>query len=144
MADWKSRLVVKYTDASGQATLTPIDSFTPSFALNAEVMHSVEDTHVGVIYNPQSISFSLSVKAIGDAAARLTALALQGKRFEILLQEQDGGTDWSFRTVVMSECIITSATPSTATISGAPAATFSGFALSSAVTGKTTPAITVP
>jgi hypothetical protein len=144
MADWKSRLVVKYTDEKGQSTATPIDSFTPSFALNAEVMHSVEDTHVGVIYNPQSISFSLTVKAIGDAAARLTALALQGKRFEVLLQEQDGGTDWSFKTVVMTDCIITSATPSTATVSGAPTATFSGFSLSSSITGKTTPAITVP
>jgi hypothetical protein len=92
----------------------------------------------------QSISFSLSVKAIGDGAARLTALALQGKRFEVLLQEQDGGTDWSFKTVVMTDCIITSATPSTATVSGAPSATFSGFSLSSTITGKTTPSVTVP
>lgn len=144
MPDWKSRLVVKYTDDKGQEILTPIDSFTPSFSLNAEVLHSVEDTHVGVVYNPQSISFSLTVKAIGDGAARLTALALQGKRFEVLLQEADGGTDWSFKTVVMTGCIITSATPSTATISGAPTATFSGFSLSSTITGKTTPSITVP
>lgn len=144
MADWKSRLVVKYTDDLGQATLTPIDSFTPSFSLNAEVLHSVEDTHVGVIYNPQAISFSISVKAIGEAAARLTSLALQGKRFQILLQEQDGGTDWSFKTVVMTDCIITSATPSTATISGAPSATFSGFSLASSVAGKTTPAVSIP
>jgi len=131
MADWKSRLVVNYKGEDGITLLTPIDSFTPSFSLNAEVLHSIEDTHVGVVYSPQNLTFSMTVKAIGDGAAKLTALALQGKRFEIHLQEAEGGTDWSFSSVVMTQCIITSAMPSSATISGAPTATFSGFSLAS-------------
>ena len=144
MADWKSRLVVNYKGEDGITLLTPIDSFTPSFSLNTEVLHSIEDTHVGVVYSPQNLTFSMTVKAIGDGAAKLTALALQGKRFEIHLQEAEGGTDWSFSSVVMTQCIITSAMPSSATISGAPTATFSGFSLASSVTGKGVGPIAVP
>jgi hypothetical protein len=75
------------------------------------------------------MSFSMTVRAIGDAAAQLTALALEGKRFDIILQEGDGGSDWSFRKIVMSQCVITSAAPTAATVSGAPSATFSGVSL---------------
>jgi hypothetical protein len=145
MADWNSRLAVSYTDEAGQTVnITPIDSFSPSFALTAEALHSVEQTHVGVVYSPEAISFSMTVKAIGDVAAKLTVLALQGKHFDILLQEADGGDDWSFATVVMERCIITSATPTAATISGAPSATFSGFALGSTVTPKVGAAVSAP
>ena len=98
-------------------------------------MHSIEQTHIGVIYSPDSMTFSLTVKAIGDVAAQLTAIALQGTPFDILLQENNGD-DWSFHSIVMSNCIITSASPSNATVSGAPAATFSGFALAGKSDGK--------
>jgi hypothetical protein len=129
MPDWNTRLAVSYTDEDGNTVnVTPVDSFTPTFALNAEVLNSIEATHIGVVYSPQALSFSLTVRAIGDVAGRLTALALQGKRFDIVLQEGEGD-DWSFRSVVMSDCIITSASPSAATVSGAPSATFSGFSL---------------
>lgn len=145
MPDWNSRLVVKYDAGSGNAgTISPIDSFSPSFALNAEVFHSIEQTHMGVIYNPQSISFTLTVKTIGDVAAKLTTLAMNGTRFKIELQESDNGSDWSYSTVVLSDCIITSATPSTASVSGAPTATFSGFSMSSTVTPKTGQAVEIP
>jgi hypothetical protein len=87
------------------------------------------------------MSFSLSVKAVGDVAARLTALALEGKRFDIVLQEGDDGTDWSFKKVVMSQCVITSATPTSATISGAPAATFSGLSLAASIEADQTVSI---
>ena len=130
MPDWKSRLAVSYTNEAGDTVdLTPIDSFSPSFSLNAEVLHSIEGTHIGVVYSPEAMSFSISVKAIGEVAADLTSLALKGKRFDITLQETDDGTDWSFAKIVLSECIITSATPTTASVSGAPTATFSGFSL---------------
>jgi hypothetical protein len=144
MPDWDTRLAVSYTDEDGNAVdVTPIDSFTPTFALNAEVLHSIEQTHIGVVYSPDAMSFSMSVRAIGDAAAKLTALALQGKRFDITLQEAVGN-DWSFRNVVMSDCIITSASPSAATISGAPAATFSGFSLGAKADPKNGTAASIP
>lgn len=145
MPEWKTRLAVSYTDETGNTVkISPIDSYTPSFSLNAEAIHSIEKTHMGVIYSPQAISFSMTVKAIGDVAAQLTALALEGKKFKIMLQETDGGNDWSFEKLVMGDCIITSASPSNATISGAPAATFSGFSLLASAEPKNGKAVEVP
>lgn len=144
MPDWKTRLAVSFEDEAGTHDITPIDSFSPSFALNAEVMHSIEETHIGVVYSPEGMSFSLTVKAIGDVAAQLTNLALLGTRFNFVLQESDTGTDWSFAKIVMSDCIITSATPTTATISGAPTATFSGFSLGASVEPKTGATVEAP
>ena len=145
MPDWNSRLAVAYDAADGsQGEISPIDSFSPSFSLNAEALHSIEATHIGVIYTPQGMTFSMTVKAIGDVAAKLTSLALSGTRFNVVLQETDGGTDWSFKSVVMSDCIITSAAPSAATISGAPAATFSGFSLAAKAEPKKGSAVKIP
>jgi hypothetical protein len=145
MPDWNTRLAVSYTDEDGNTVnLTPIDAFAPNFTLNAEALHSIEETHIGVVYTPEALSFSITVKAIGDVAAKLTTLALQGKRFDVLLQESDGGEDWSFASIVMSGCIITAAQPTSATISGAPAATFSGFALGATAAPKAGEAVTVP
>jgi hypothetical protein len=145
MPDWNTRLAVSYTDEDGNTVnLTPIDAFAPNFTLNAEALHSIEETHIGVVYTPEALSFSITVKAIGDVAAKLTTLALQGKRFDVLLQESEGGEDWSFASIVMSGCIITAAQPTSATISGAPAATFSGFALGATAAPKAGEAVTVP
>src|SRR5262245_46976666 len=129
--DWRTRLAVRYTEDGASYDITPIDSFSPSFSLGVEAIHSIEQTHVGVVFSPKSITFSITVKAIGDATARLTALALKGKRFDITLQEK-AGEDWSFRSVVLGDCIITSASPSSATPTGAPTATFSGFSMHAA------------
>jgi hypothetical protein len=137
MPDWRSRLAVSYVDEDGNSVnVTPIDSFSPSFSLNAEALHSIEQTHIGVVYTPQTITFSMTVRAIGDAVARLTSLAMRGRRFDVTLQETDDGQDWSFNSIVLSDCVITSATPSPATISGAPAATFSGMSLAATVDPK--------
>jgi hypothetical protein len=144
MADWNTRLAVSYEKDGQSVEITPIDSFTPTFALAAEVLHSIEATHIGVVYSPKSMTFSMTVKAIGDVAAQLTVLALEGKRFNIVLQEAEGGNDWAFKSVVMSDCIINSANPTSATISGAPAATFSGFSLSSKAEPKKGAAVKVP
>jgi hypothetical protein len=145
MPDWKNtRLAVSYTDADNNTVeVTPIDAYTPTFSLNAEAIHSLEQTHVGVVFSPQSISFSMTVKAIGDAAAKLTLLAMDGKRFDITLQESDG-TDWSFKSIVLGDCLITSASPSPATVGGAPAATFSGFSLQAKAEPKTGAAVEIP
>src|SRR4051812_38352164 len=126
MAEWRSRLAVTFKKGNDVITITPIDSFTPTFSLATEPLHSIEATHLGAIYSPQSMTFSMTVKAIGDVAGQLTKLAMDGTPFDITLMEGEGD-DWSFVTVVMRNCIITSCTPSTATIAGAPSATFSGF-----------------
>lgn len=136
MPDWRSRLAVSWQDGTGTHAIVPVDSFTPSFSLGATQLDSIGDTHLGVVYSPKQLSFSLSVKAIGESAAQLTALALAGSRFDIVLQESGDGTDWSFAKIVMSECIINSATPTAATVSGAPSATFSGFSLGVSVEAK--------
>lgn len=135
MREWKTRLSVSFTANSVTTLISPIDSFSPSFAMNAEPLHSIEATHIGVIYSPDAMTFSMTVKALGDVAGQLTALALNGTTFDIILQEADGD-DWSFHSILMSSCIITSAAPSNASISGAPTATFSGFALASTAEGK--------
>jgi hypothetical protein len=138
MPDWRSRIAVSYVDEDNDSVnITPIDAFTPTFSLGAEVLHSIEQTHIGVVYTPQTITFSMTVRAIGDAVGKLTALAMQGKRFNVTLEETDGGDDWSFHSIVLNDCIITSASPSPATISGAPAATFSGMSLAATIDPKT-------
>jgi hypothetical protein len=135
--EWKTRLAVTYTDEDGNSgPITPIDSFTPTFSLAVEQLHSLEATHIGAIFSPPSISFSMTVKAMGDAVGILTSLALQGKRFQVLLQETQDSHDWSFSHIVMDDCIITSASPSPTMISGVPAATFSGFSLKTTATPK--------
>lgn len=134
---WKSRLMVQVTSQDGSKILvTPIDSFSPSFSLNTEVIHSIEQSHMGLVFSPQSITFSMTVKAIGNVVGLLTQLAFEGKRFEIVLKETEGSTDWSFDQVVLRDCIITSCTPTTATPSGAPSATFSGISLQGSVEPK--------
>ena len=120
--------MVSYNDGSGDVEISPIDSFSPTFALNAEALHSIEQSHMGVVYSPEAMSFTMTVKAIGDVAAKLTVLALNGTPFDVRLKEKSGD-DWSFANVVMSRCVITSATPTAATPTGAPTATFSGFSL---------------
>ncbi|SCF09669.1 hypothetical protein GA0070607_5498 [Micromonospora coriariae] len=134
--EWKTRLAVQYTKGTETVLISPIDSFSPSFSLNVEPLHSCEVTHMGAIHAPVSMNFTMTVKAIGDVAGRLTKLALDGELFDITLLEHTGD-DWAFSSFVLQDCLITSATPTTATISGAPAATFSGFSLAATVDPKT-------
>jgi hypothetical protein len=130
MADWDTRLVISWSDSAGtEHEISPIEAFQPNFSLNAEPLHSIEATHIGVVYAPETLSYSVTVRAIGPVAAQLTQLALEGTRFNIVLKEKQGD-DWGFKSLVMSNCIITNATPTSPTIQGAPTATFSGFALS--------------
>src|SRR5438445_12516929 len=118
MPDWNSRLAVAYTDSSGNHGITPVDSYNPSFTIGAAQLDSLEATHIGIVYSPHKMAFTIAVKQIGDAAAQLTILAMQGKRFDLILQEATG-SDWSFSKVVLSNCIIQGANTSTST-SGAP------------------------
>lgn len=142
MPDWNTRLVVSFQVDGATTVISPIDQFSPTFSLGAEPLHSVERTHIGVVYQPRSLTFSITVRAIGGVVGQLTALALRGTPFDILLQEQEGA-DWSFSAFVMRRCVITSAQPGAATISGAPSATFSGFSLETTVDPKIGEAVTV-
>ncbi|MFT8245009.1 hypothetical protein [Roseomonas sp. BN140053] len=141
MPDWRTRLAVSFQVDGNTVQITPIDQFSPTFSLGAEPLHSVERTHIGVVYQPKSLTFSITVRAIGGVVGQLTALALKGTPFDILLQEAEG-EDWSFASFVMRRCIITSAQPGAATISGAPSATFSGFSLETSVDPKVGEAVT--
>jgi hypothetical protein len=141
---WNTRLAVSYTDDQGTVhDIAPVTSFAPNFAATAEPQHSIGRTHVGVVHSPHSITFSLTVSAIGPSAAELTGLALNGTRFKITLQELVGN-DWSFSTIVLDQCVLTSAAPTSATVSGAPQAQFSGFALRAEATATTGQKATSP
>ncbi|HEX8067513.1 MAG TPA: hypothetical protein VF520_13425 [Thermoleophilaceae bacterium] len=138
MPDWNSNLSVVWLDAAGtEHVISPIQSFTPTFALRYEPLHSIEHTHIGTVYSPHQFTFAMTVNALGPAVAQLTVLALQHTQFKVMMREVGAGLDWSFATVVMDRCIITSAVPSTATTAASsPLATFSGFSLSAASTPK--------
>ena len=141
---WKQTRLAVFVDTT---MITPVDSFTPSFSLNTETIHSLEATHVGYVANPETFSFSISVKAIGGGAAQLMSLAMNGTEFQIGLFRQTGSLpdEWDFDQVLMEKCLITSANPSNATVNGAPVATFSGVARKAGATAAGgTPVLSLP
>ena len=146
MPDWRTRLQLDYHDpvSGSDITISPIDSFSPTFGTTADVLHSIEQTHIGAIFSPQTITFTLTVKAIGPVVGQLTALAMNRTEFKVTLHETSDGHDWAFSRVVLDKCIITSAQPTTATPSGAPQATFSGVSLQAIVDAKDRPEATIP
>jgi hypothetical protein len=124
MPDWNTRLEVKL----GDKTITPIDNFTPTFNVPHTVIHSIEADNVGFVRQPFTITFTMTVRAVGTAVADLTELAVNGQEFAITVAEKKG-TDWAFKAIKLSRCIITSANPSNVVIDGAPAASFNCMAL---------------
>jgi hypothetical protein len=133
MPDWNTRLAAFYNDGTGDVLISPLDGLNVTFSTGTEQLNSVEATHIGVIYNPKTINFTITARAIGPVVAQLTKLALDGTRFSIIIQEQTGD-DWSFSSEALTDCIITSASPSNVTVAGAPTASFSGFSLAASVT----------
>lgn len=125
MADWNSRLEV--TVNSG-ITVTPIESFTPTYVTPVTPIHSIEANNVGAMYHPQTATFTMTVKAIGSVAATLSGFAIKGTKFNVQLAERSG-TDWSFKKLLFRDCIITSTNPSNAVMDGVPIATFGGIVL---------------
>jgi hypothetical protein len=124
MPDWKTRLEVS---VDGKA-ISPIDSFTPTITTPTTVIHSIESDNVGSIYQPQTATFTMTLKAIGPNVAELTKIALEGRKFNISVAEKKG-TDWTFSKLLFRDCVITSANPSNVVIDGAPTATFNGIIL---------------
>ena len=122
--NWKTRLEIS---ADGKV-VSPIDSFTPTFATPTTPIHSIEADNIGAVHNPQAATFTMNIKAIGPNVAELTRLALEGKKFNISVAEKTG-EDWTFKKMLFRDCLITSANPSNVVIEGAPVATFSGIIL---------------
>jgi hypothetical protein len=108
--------------------VSPIDSFTPTFTTPTTVIHSIEADNIGAVFQPQTATFTMSLKAIGPSVAELTKMALEGKKFNISVAEHRG-TDWTFSKLLFRDCVITSANPSNVVIDGAPMATFNGVIL---------------
>lgn len=128
--NWKTRLEIS---VDGKP-ISPIDSFTPTFTTPTTVIHSIEADNIGAVFQPQTATFTMSLKAIGTAVAELTRLALDGGKFNINVSEKRG-TDWAFSQMLFRDCVITSANPSNVVIDGAPMATFNGIILG--FTGET-------
>lgn len=122
--NWKTRLEVS---VDGKP-VSPIDSFTPTFTTPTTVIHSIEGDNIGAVFQPQTATFTMTLKAIGPNVAELTKIALEGKKFNISVAEKKG-TDWTFKKMLFRDCIITSANPSNVVIDGVPTATFNGLIL---------------
>jgi len=134
MPNWSSRLQVQVDSV----LLTPITSFTTTFASSVTQIHSIERDNVGVIVKPQTMTFIMQVPAIGGDptvknAGDLYRLAIAGTPFDVALAVQSGN-DWVFSQLLFRGCYITSASPSNVTVgvtSGlldtVPVATFSGI-----------------
>lgn len=122
--NWKTRLEVT---VNGKV-ISPIDSFTPTFTTPTTVIHSIEGDNIGAVFQPQTATFTMTLKAIGPNVAELTKMALEGEKFNISVAEKKG-TDWTFKKMLFRDCLITSANPSNVVIDGVPTATFNGIIL---------------
>lgn len=125
MPDWNTRLEVKL----GDATITPISTFTPTFNVPHTVLHSIEEDNVGYVRQPFTFTFTMGVPAVASAVADLTELAANGNEFSVVVAEKKG-QDWAFNSMKFARCMITSASPSNVVIDGVPQANFNCLALS--------------
>ena len=125
MADWNTRLEVRL----GDATISPISTFSPTFNVPHTVLHSIEADNVGFVRQPFTFTFTMGVPAVAKAVADLTQLATDGTEFQIVVAEKKG-TDWSFNALKFARCVVTSANPSNVVIDGVPQASFTCMALS--------------
>ena len=124
MPDWNTRLEIRL----GDKVIAPISQFTPTFNVPHTVIHSIDADNVGYVRQPITFTFTMTVQAIDTVVADLTELAVEGNEFEITAAEKKG-TDWAFKSIKFTRCIITSANPSNVVIDGAPSASFNCAAL---------------
>jgi hypothetical protein len=125
MPDWNTRLEITL----GSKPVAPISQFTPTFNTPHTVINSVDGDNLGYVRQPQTFTFTMTVQAIGTIVADLTALAVNGTEFDISVAEKKG-TDWSFKALKFTRCIITSTNPSNVVFDGAPSASFNCMSLS--------------
>jgi len=124
MADWNTRLEVKL----GDATITPISTFTPTFNVPHTALHSIEADNVGFVRQPFTFTFVMAVPAVATTVADLTQLATSGQEFAVVVSEKKG-TDWAFNSIKFARCVVTSANPSNVVIDGVPQASFNCLSL---------------
>ena len=101
----------KYT-ATGAADgspvpITPIDSFQQTVNTPATALHSLEQTHVGAVFAPADIQFTMTVKQNAAVLAQLTQIALKRQLFSIQVHEGQGDS-WALGSIVLDNCVITS------------------------------------
>lgn len=135
MPSWTNTcLAVTYATEDGSATISPINACSFNVTHDMQPVNSIERTHIGYVAGVPSMTFNMTVSSIGTVAASLTRLALDGTRFDIVTQEEKG-EEWTLRTRVMTDCVITSASESIP-IGGVPSMTFSGTSLATSVEAK--------
>jgi hypothetical protein len=122
--NWNTKLAVMVNNV----LVSPIESFSPTLNVAHRVQHSLEADNVGIVLQAQTFTFTMTVRAIGASVATLTALALAGTQFSIVLTEQVG-SDWTFKSIAFNLCYFTSVAPSNVALDDAPTATFSGVCL---------------
>jgi hypothetical protein len=122
--NWNTKLAVMVNNV----LVSPIESFSPTLNVAHRVQHSLEADNVGIVLQAQTFTFTMTVRAIGASVATLTALALAGTQFSIVLTEQVG-SDWTFKSIAFNICYFTSVAPSNVSMDDSPTATFSGVCL---------------
>ena len=122
--NWNTKLAVMVNNA----IVSPIESFSPTLNVAHRVQHSLEADNVGIVVQAQTFTFTMTVRAVGSSVATLTAMALAGTSFAIVLTEQVG-TDWTFKSIACNNCYFTSVAPSNVSLDDSPTATFSGVCL---------------
>ncbi len=122
--NWNTKLAVMVNNA----LISPIESFSPTLNVAHRVQHSLEADNVGIVLQAQTFTFTMTVRAVGASVATLTALALAGTQFAIVLTEQVGN-DWTFKSIAFNICYFTSVAPSNVSLDDSPTATFSGVCL---------------
>lgn len=134
MVNWGAKLAIRITEADGTKTLiTPLESFDPQIQTPHLEIDSTEQERLGWERQPTRFSFTLSVKAVGDAAQVLSRLQLNRDEFEIGIAEENTETgDWAFTSVLFTRCKITSSNPTRLSNNGAPVASYNGGALEGA------------
>jgi hypothetical protein len=115
MNNWQSQMAVflqKTNSTTGTADgppipITPIDSFQQTVNTPAVALHSLEQTHVGAVFAPADIQFTMTVKQNASVLAVLTKIALDREPFQILVNEGQGDS-WALASIVLDNCVITS------------------------------------
>ena len=125
MPNWTTQLEVT---VKGKP-IALIESFTPHFSTPYTVYHTLSGDNQGYIRQPFTFKFDMTVVATDSAVADLTEMALNGTHFDVAIAEKKG-TDWSFKSIKYSDCVIIGASPSALTTTTAPTVTFNCAALS--------------
>jgi hypothetical protein len=128
---WDTRLEVKV----GTETVSPIDQLTSTINTPIQVINSIESDNVAYVVQPQTYTFTMTIKAIGPAVAKLTGMARKRELFSVVVSERRGA-DWTFKSIAYHECLITSVNPGNVAPDGVPTASFNCVSLDVAAEAK--------